>query len=125
MILVASIIVVHRKIVEHENFDVTLFIEPKYLLLPSCSQFTASKKHFVQEMALGVIQYRTFLFMFGVAVYSAEGIGLVIPCETAMKESEKFPKVCSLLTLFGGSLRCSTTGAFQVLFCSWSLTCYN
>ncbi|KAF7289594.1 Aa-trans domain-containing protein [Mycena chlorophos] len=51
---------------------------------------------------------KDFSLFVGVAVYSFEGIGMVIPITDAMREPHKFPKVltgvmCIVLVLFGGA----------------------
>ena len=57
----------------------------------------------ISEAGLGpnieMINYETCLLMFGMSVYSFEGIGLVIPIQSAMKDETKFPKVLLLLMI--------------------------
>ena len=46
-----------------------------------------------------VIQFKpvsTLPFLFGVVIYSYEGVGMILPVEASMKHKEKFP-----LVLFG------------------------
>jgi solute carrier family 36 (proton-coupled amino acid transporter) len=50
-----------------------------------------------------VAAWSTLPIMFGMAVYSIEGIGVVLPNETAMKEPSKFPKVLTGCVLGAGA----------------------
>eukprot|EP00127_Corallochytrium_limacisporum_P001824 Clim_evm9s85 gene=Clim_evmTU9s85 len=45
------------------------------------------------------IAWRTVPIMFGMSVYALEGIGVVLPSETAMKDSHRFPRVLSLVMM--------------------------
>jgi len=64
VILVAACWNMYDKIEAHESMDVQWWFAPK-----------------------------TFAVMFGMAIYAFEGIGVVIPAETAMRHPEKFTKV--------------------------------
>lgn len=55
----------------------------------------------------------TLALMFGVAIYAFEGIGVVIPAETAMKEPQNFIKVL-MVTMLGSSIN----------YMSFGLICY-
>lgn len=70
-----------------------------------------SEMSFIGEQGIAQVQmfnHKDFPLFVGTAVFSFEGIGLVIPITDAMREPRKFPKVLTgvmitLLFLFGGA----------------------
>lgn len=66
-------------------------------------------KRSVQVKAFGGLS--VFLYGLGVAVYSFEGIGMVLPLESEMREKEKFGKVLGLTM----ALICLIYGSFGAL----------
>ncbi|XP_004365126.1 hypothetical protein CAOG_00255 [Capsaspora owczarzaki ATCC 30864] len=65
----------------------------------------------IQQLAHGVLENTGTISIFdagglpitfGMCVYAIEGIGVILPCETAMKEPKHFPKVLCLSLGFAG-----------------------
>ena len=52
------------------------------------------------------VKWSTLPVMSGVAIYAFEGIGVVLPCETAMKRPHLFPRVVVRVLLFAAVLYC-------------------
>jgi len=70
------------------------------------SEFSIIGKQGISDVKL--FNPRDFPLLIGTAVFSFEGIGLIIPITDAMKEPKKFPKVLTgvmlfLIVLFGGA----------------------
>lgn len=51
-------------------------------------------------------RWETLPVMMGVAIFAFEGIGVVIPSETAMKRPEQFPKVLTIALVFATAIYC-------------------
>eukprot|EP01095_Lingulamoeba_sp_RSL-Kostka_P000795 TRINITY_DN1107_c0_g2_i1.p1 TRINITY_DN1107_c0_g2~~TRINITY_DN1107_c0_g2_i1.p1 ORF type:complete len:455 (-),score=71.53 TRINITY_DN1107_c0_g2_i1:85-1449(-) len=89
------------KIYSYTTLIANLFISISIVIILTASGINISEniKNSIDVGVIWTVDYTTIALTLSTSIYAFEGIGLVIPCETAMKKKEQFAPIM-LVTLF-------------------------